>query len=292
MLVSVEPVAALLPDSVSVPPALAPLVQAAASGGSFYEPIQEVIGAMGFTSFAYGATTGKALHRDERFFFWTTVAPEWVAEYDQCSYVEIDPRMTHGWNSLPTPLIWDSRIANGDPKIQAFLDRGAAHGVGSGVAIYLHDNESRVIVMLSEPERVISKRRRLSIVRKLGDAMQLASIFHLVFMKAVIAKGAAPLQQGRPLSARECQCLTLAARGMTSSDIGPKLGIAERTANFHFSNIISKLGVLNRKEAIAMGIAHGLIQVDPKSLPIKPQQPSKVRDAQRKRWEKIRKERG
>jgi len=111
-------------------------------------------------------------------------------------------------------------------------------------------------------------------------------------MKSVIAKGTAPLQQGRPLSSRECQCLTLAARGMTSYDIGEKLGIAERTANFHFSNIISKLGVLNRREAVAMGMAHGLIRVDPKALPLQPQQPSKVRDAQLKRWENLRKKRG
>jgi len=37
--------------------------------------------------------------------------------------------------------------------------------------------------------------------------------------------------------------------------------ITERTAYFHFSNIISKLGVLNRHEAIAKAITLGIIQV-------------------------------
>jgi LuxR family transcriptional activator of bioluminescence operon len=54
----------------------------------------------------------------------------------------------------------------------------------------------------------------------------------------------------------------MAAHGMTSADIGIKLGIVERTANFHFSNILSKLGALNRHEAIAKGMQLGLIRMD------------------------------
>ena len=49
---------------------------------------------------------------------------------------------------------------------------------------------------------------------------------------------------------------------MTSKDIGLKLGITQRTANFHFANLISKLGVLNRQEAIATALVHKLISVD------------------------------
>jgi DNA-binding CsgD family transcriptional regulator len=49
---------------------------------------------------------------------------------------------------------------------------------------------------------------------------------------------------------------------MTSIDIGFKLGITERTANFHFTNIISKLGVLNRKEAVAKAVARGIINIE------------------------------
>jgi DNA-binding CsgD family transcriptional regulator len=49
---------------------------------------------------------------------------------------------------------------------------------------------------------------------------------------------------------------------MTSKDIGLKLGIKQRTANFHFANIISKLGALNRHEAIATAVAQGIIDVD------------------------------
>ena len=86
---------------------------------------------------------------------------------------------------------------------------------------------------------------------RLGDVMMLATCFHDIFMANVLEQGVPPRQRGAPLSPRERQCLEMAARGLTSGDIGTKLGIAERTANFHFSNLISKLGVLNRHEAIA-----------------------------------------
>ncbi|MEP7205712.1 MAG: helix-turn-helix transcriptional regulator, partial [Casimicrobiaceae bacterium] len=83
-----------------------------------------------------------------------------------------------------------------------------------------------------------------------------------IFMTNFVHKGVPPIHRGLPLSPRERQCLTMAAKGLTSSDIGLKLGITERTANFHFSNILSKLDVLNRHEAIAKAVATGAINAE------------------------------
>jgi DNA-binding CsgD family transcriptional regulator len=68
-----------------------------------------------------------------------------------------------------------------------------------------------------------------------------------------------PQQQGAPISPREQQCLSLAAKGQTSADIAGKLDLSERTVNFHFGNILSKLAVANRGEAIAVAISRGII---------------------------------
>jgi DNA-binding CsgD family transcriptional regulator len=57
------------------------------------------------------------------------------------------------------------------------------------------------------------------------------------------------------------RCLALAAKGHTSGDIAPKLALAGRTINFHFSNIAAKLAVANRQEAIAVAIAGGIIKL-------------------------------
>jgi DNA-binding CsgD family transcriptional regulator len=64
---------------------------------------------------------------------------------------------------------------------------------------------------------------------------------------------------GRPLSARELECLTLAARGATSRAIADKLGISERTVNAHIERAIRKCGAKNRQEAVARAISDGII---------------------------------
>jgi DNA-binding CsgD family transcriptional regulator len=66
---------------------------------------------------------------------------------------------------------------------------------------------------------------------------------------------------GGDLTARERECLTLAARGMTSHDIAQKLGITERTANFHIGNVLAKFGALTRGEAIARAVALDLVDL-------------------------------
>ena len=166
-----------------------------------------------------------------------------------------------------------------------FLERAALFGVGSGLAIYLRDGGNKIMFALNRSQRILRAKDRAHIASITSQAMYLGAVLHSVFMSNVISRGVPPIHHGSPLSARERQCLQLAARGMTSFDIGLKLAITERTANFHFSNIISKMGVLNRLEAIAMGVAHGLIQVDPSAAPLKPLRASKIRDAQLKRWE-------
>ena len=178
-----------------------------------------------------------------------------------------------------------------DRRVAAFLDRAAAFGIGSGLAIYFREGGNKIMFALNRPERRLTAAIRAEIAAVTAQAMYLGTVLHSVFLAHVIERGIPPLQQGSPLSPRERQCLHLAAHGMTSLDIGEKLAITERTVNFHFSNIISKLGVLNRNEAIAKGTAHGLIQVDTSTTPLVPLHASKNREAQLKRWEALRKAR-
>ena len=120
-------------------------------------------------------------------------------------------------------------------------------------------SHSRVIFALSSATPRIGSERRAEIVERLGDILLLGACFHEIFMKSVVEKGFPPPSQGAPLSARETQCLALAARGQTTQDIALQLGIAERTVQFHFDGIRSKLGAANRQEAIAKAVATGLI---------------------------------
>ena len=101
-----------------------------------------------------------------------------------------------------------------------------------------------------------------------GELTLFGMSFHDFFMAHFVDVNDSFMLRAAPLSKREKQCLELAAKGMRSIDIAIKLSITERTANFHFNNLIRKMGALNRQEAVALGIARGWVRIDPKLLKV------------------------
>lgn len=242
-----------------VPPKLASLFEAAKNGEPLEPPVQAVLAAMGFSSFLFGMTTSPTRRNEGRFYYSTDAPREWIAEYDHESYIEIDPRVEHCWTHL-TPLIWDRQIACGKPRLEHFLERASHHGVGSGVAIGFRGNsDSRIGFSVHSPSRDVSESVRRAWTGLLGDIALLAVHFHALFTDKIVDRNLEPCHRGAPLSPREKDCLSLAAKGQTSSDIGEKLSISKRTVNFHFCNIFSKLAVANRQEAIAVAITQNLL---------------------------------
>ena len=247
-----------------VPDLLLPLVTAVNEQGALERGVLEITRGLGFDSFMYGISTSHDPVQESKSYVFTTLPWEWVLRYDQQAYIEIDPRVRH-WNTNSTPLIWDRYLDHQrNERIEAFFEDAARHGVGSGVAFALHAAHSAgvgvALVALNSRERVIDDGRRREILKSLGDILLFGIYFHDLFMKNVVGKGVAPRTQGVPLSEREKQCLTLAAHGHTSHDIAIKLAIAERTVQFHFDSIRSKLAAGNRQEAIAKAIGLGIIR--------------------------------
>ncbi|HKV57647.1 MAG TPA: response regulator transcription factor [Ktedonobacteraceae bacterium] len=62
-----------------------------------------------------------------------------------------------------------------------------------------------------------------------------------------------------PLTERELEVLALLAQGMPNKEIAARLIISERTAKFHVSSIMGKLGATNRTEAVSLAAQKGLI---------------------------------
>ncbi|HET8632305.1 MAG TPA: response regulator transcription factor [Thermomicrobiales bacterium] len=66
----------------------------------------------------------------------------------------------------------------------------------------------------------------------------------------------------RPLDAltdREREVLILVARGAANKEIARRLGISERTARTHVSNILGKLGLPSRTQAALLAVREGLV---------------------------------
>jgi DNA-binding NarL/FixJ family response regulator len=61
------------------------------------------------------------------------------------------------------------------------------------------------------------------------------------------------------LSDREREVLRLVARGQSNKQIATKLRISERTAKFHITAILNKLGAENRAQAVAIAAEKRLI---------------------------------
>ncbi|QXG74874.1 AAA family ATPase [Modestobacter sp. L9-4] len=71
--------------------------------------------------------------------------------------------------------------------------------------------------------------------------------------------GVRTTEPGAVLTPREAEVLALLARGCTNRQVGAALFISEKTASVHVSNILAKLGVSGRTEAVAVAAARGLL---------------------------------
>ena len=79
-------------------------------------------------------------------------------------------------------------------------------------------------------------------------------------LQALVEIAANPAPPGSDLTAREREVLQLVAKGMTNFQIAHQIGISEATVRFHVGNILSKLEVGNRTEAVRVAIKHRLVE--------------------------------
>ncbi len=64
------------------------------------------------------------------------------------------------------------------------------------------------------------------------------------------------------LTGREVEVIQLIAQGCTSREIGERLYISENTVKNHVRNILDKLGLHSRNEAVMYALREDLISID------------------------------
>jgi DNA-binding NarL/FixJ family response regulator len=69
----------------------------------------------------------------------------------------------------------------------------------------------------------------------------------------------APQPSAHPFSGREYEVLALVAEGLTNKEIAYRLGISERTVQFHLNSIFNKTDTHSRTEAVALALRKGWI---------------------------------
>lgn len=64
---------------------------------------------------------------------------------------------------------------------------------------------------------------------------------------------------GEPLTGREVEVLTLVAQGLTYKEVGARLHLSERTIKYHMGEMVARLHVENRAQAIEVARRAGLV---------------------------------
>lgn len=73
---------------------------------------------------------------------------------------------------------------------------------------------------------------------------------------------ARPPEEVHQLTKREMQMLRWMGEGYSNKAIAEQLFISENTVKYHIRNILQKLGVQNRTEAVALALREGLLELD------------------------------
>jgi DNA-binding NarL/FixJ family response regulator len=99
-----------------------------------------------------------------------------------------------------------------------------------------------------------------AVVIAIRNAMQGMISFRQLLVEKLIQEGTAPALAAQAcLTKREVEVLQLIARGLYNRTIAGKLGITERTVEFHVSNILGKLRMPSRVEAAVWAIENNII---------------------------------
>jgi NarL family two-component system response regulator LiaR len=78
--------------------------------------------------------------------------------------------------------------------------------------------------------------------------------------QALIQLTTSPSEPVFDLTERELDVLTLMVEGLSNPDIAERLIVSRSTVKFHVSNILSKLGVSSRTEAVALALQKKLVE--------------------------------
>jgi DNA-binding CsgD family transcriptional regulator len=233
-----------------------------ARSGSVQEALAFATTALGFETFVFGIVANdRRPDAESRTYVITDQAEVWIRAYDEYAYLELDPRIELAGE--PGHAFWEAGQFDRDPRHRLFLREAAAYGIESGLVIGLCTRDPPSYAMLSL-NRATPTFASWSAEQRLLVAGQ-ASILGKVLSRTVrrflnkqeLLFPAPPMK----LNLREREILTFAAAGKTSKEIAVTLGIAKITVDMHVGTILSKMGALNRNQAIAKAIANKLIKV-------------------------------
>jgi DNA-binding CsgD family transcriptional regulator len=213
---------------------------------------------LGFEFFLYGFRIPINLSRPCQFIL-NGYPREWREHYDRCGYLLIDPVLQRALNTV-LPFAWDELDQQATPVVAALFSQAAEYGLKHGISIPVHGAHGEgALLCLARPTPLPE-----SVVERTGlfrRAQWFTAHLHEQ-LRGLIYRERVDERPVEKLTARERQCLQLAAEGQSSTQIALQANISERTVVFHLTRCGEKLGVRTRQHAIARAVALGEIGTD------------------------------
>lgn len=191
-----------------------------------------------------------AQHRPVRF-----LSTSYLAAHEDEHWLGSDPAIAQVRAGF-APFVWTTRDRPAaDPAQRAWLDDQRERGVAAGLALPVQDCAggpaylSLFGIDAAGAARLVEERA--------PELAFTAAQFHAL-AKSLVPAAPWVIARAR-LSAREIQCLRLAALGKTVDESSAALAITSRTVEFHIGNALAKLGAPTKLRAVVVALAAGLM---------------------------------
>ena len=208
------------------------------------------IASYGFNTFACGELD--LAERDRKVFYIIAWPDSWRQFYMASGLYEHDP-IVGGLAYRSEPFTWTELRADRQlPKLGSkALQLAAEHGFKEGLVVPVPRGGQRTgIVSLVGPDPRMTPRER--------SFLSLLSILLHHRARHLAPKARLPIPP-MGLTARELDCLSLIARGMSDRDIGQELGISASTAHEYVEGAKRKMLVKTRAAAVGIATGFGLL---------------------------------
>ena len=183
----------------------------------------------------------------------------WRERYDERAYLLIDPVVKTAAKSV-LPFFWED-LDRSSPPVRRLFEEAASYGLKYGLGAPAHGPHGESgLFCLAKTDRLPEERgarAQLLVCAQWFSALVLARLSILVPVLTTATDCAR-----QQLTARERDCLRLAAEGFSAQAIGKKMRITERTVVFHLGRCGQKLGARSRQHAVARAVALGEIDVN------------------------------
>lgn len=226
------------------------LLTSAEDGDQAWEAIQTISGQLGAN-----AVNGVGLLSATKQPVWarSSMAPEWLAEYERQRLQQIDPLVIGAMSgSLPERLSTGTRLPGmaPDPR-EAQLHAGLARHSYNFFASHLWTEGAlqKLVVLSSEqdPAHLLQDGN--------GRILRAISALLAAFLSPpTVARVSLLGIAYERLSSREHDVLALLAHGSGNTQISERLGIAEVTVRMHLRRARDKMGAATREQAVALAM--------------------------------------